>query len=225
MRIIQAPSRSLPAAKLTSCLTWLQNSRTCHTLKELEKALPSAASINGIQVKDYIQSLSDDNLIRIEKIGSGNWYWSFPSEERVKKEELLRKSMAEREKVTGALEELKWRVKAAEQERGEEDEDILMRGGNDRKTMLTKQAALTKELDGMRTELSAYCGNDPVEMETKRRRVGETKAEAEKLTEQILSMEGWFQKQVGGDKGQFLSMKQNWYGDEFDEEEGGLREL
>jgi hypothetical protein len=77
----------------------------------------------------------------------------------------------------------------------------------------------------MRSELAAYSENDPVEMNKRKQHAVEMKAEAEKLTEQILSMEGWFKKQVGGDKVQFLSMKQNWYGDEFDGEEGGLREL
>lgn len=31
-------------------------------------------------VKDYLQALSGEGLIRVEKIGSGNWYWSFLSD-------------------------------------------------------------------------------------------------------------------------------------------------
>lgn len=183
------------------------------------------ASINGIQVKDYIQSLSDDNLIRVEKIGSGNWYWSFPSEERVKKEEMLSKATVERDRVSAMLEGLKGKIEEAERAREEDDEDMLMGDGSDRGTMLARQVVLTKKLEGMRSELAAYSENDPVEMRKRKQQAVEMQAEAEKLTEHILSMEGWFKKQVGGDKAQFLNMKQNWYGDEFDGEEGGLREL
>ncbi|KAI5290254.1 hypothetical protein KEM55_008633, partial [Ascosphaera atra] len=57
-------------------------SRTCHTLKDLEKTLPSVASINAMQVKDYIQALHDENKIHVEKIGSGNWYWAWANEEK-----------------------------------------------------------------------------------------------------------------------------------------------
>jgi len=37
--------------KLTSIIAYLQKSRTAHNIKDLEKHLPSVASINGMQVK------------------------------------------------------------------------------------------------------------------------------------------------------------------------------
>lgn len=37
--------------KLTSIVSYLQRTRTVHSIKELEKVLPSVASINGMQVK------------------------------------------------------------------------------------------------------------------------------------------------------------------------------
>lgn len=33
-----------------------------------------------MQIKDVLQGLVDEGLVRCEKIGSGNYYWSFPSE-------------------------------------------------------------------------------------------------------------------------------------------------
>ena len=33
-------------------------------------------------VKDALQVLVDDSLLRVEKIGSGNWYWAFVGDER-----------------------------------------------------------------------------------------------------------------------------------------------
>lgn len=140
---------------------------------------------------------------------------------------MLARVAGERDKAFGVEEELRAKVEAAEAEREEdEDDDMLMgEGGDSRKTLLAKQVALAKELETTRTELAAYKENDPVEVEKRKELARSRKAEAEKWTEQILSMEGWFKKQVGGDKVQFAGMKQNWYGDEFDEEEGELREL
>ena len=78
---LQAPKSLPPSAKQALVLSYLRDSLTAHTLKDLEKSLPSVATINGMQVKEYLQALSDDGKIHVEKIGSGNWYWSFASEE------------------------------------------------------------------------------------------------------------------------------------------------
>lgn len=176
-----------------------------------------------MQVKDYLQALSDENKIRVEKIGSGNWYWSFASEEKAAKEAVLEKVKKEREKAGKAVEELKRKVKDAQRER-EEDGDMLMEGEG-REGLQATLKELTGEMEGLRCELSGYSENDPVEVERKRQRIGECRGEAEKWTEQIQSMEGWFKDQVGGDREQLTGLKRNFYGDEFDEEEQGLKEL
>lgn len=48
-------------------------------LKELEKYLPKEKGIVQMTVKDVLQSLVDDNLVAKEKIGTSNYFWSFPS--------------------------------------------------------------------------------------------------------------------------------------------------
>jgi len=47
---------------------------------------------------------------------------------------------------------------------------------------------------------------------------------AEKFTDQILMMQGWFKQQVGGGE-DYLNMLKGLFGDEYDDEEQGLREL
>ena len=69
------------AEKLEKILRYFQRSGTCHTLKDLENALPSAASIHKMQVKDLIKELTDENQVKVEKIGSGTWYWCWAGEE------------------------------------------------------------------------------------------------------------------------------------------------
>lgn len=48
-------------------------------LKELEKMLPKEKGIVAQTVKDVLQSLVDDHLVMAEKIGTSNYFWSFPS--------------------------------------------------------------------------------------------------------------------------------------------------
>ena len=81
-----------------------------------------------MQVKDYLQALADDNKIRVEKIGSGNWYWSFPSDEKKAKEAALEKAQAEHCKADNIVMELQTKVDEAGAARAE-DEEMLMGPG------------------------------------------------------------------------------------------------
>ncbi|KAF2683441.1 meiotic nuclear division protein 1, partial [Lentithecium fluviatile CBS 122367] len=220
----KAPKITANAAKLVTILAWFHKTAVAHSIKDLEKAIPQVASINGMQVKDYLQALSDENKIRVEKIGSGNWYWSFPSDEKKTKETALEKAREEFNKANATVMELQAKVDEAGAARGE-DEDSLTDTGMDRKTLITKHADLTKELEKLRQELAAYSEQDPVEIEKKSNETQQFRGEVEKYTDQILSMEGWLKGQIGGDQEQLDSLKREHYGDEYDDEEGGLREL
>lgn len=224
MCTLKAPKSTPPAVKQALILSWFHKSGVAHSIKDLEKALPSIASINGMLVKDYLQALSDDNKIRVEKIGSGNWYWSFPSEEKINKENALSKVKEDRDKAAAAVEELQAKVDEADAAR-EEDEDMLLGSSGDRKFLTVRHAELTKELEGFRKELATYSDNDPVELDRKKQRMEQSKRDAEKWTEEIQAMESWINSRTGGDREQMLSMKRDWYGDEFDDENGALKEL
>jgi len=97
--------------------------------------------------------------------------------------------------------------------------------GMDRKSLVTKHGGLTKELEQLRQELAAYSEQDPVEVDRKKHEAHQYQVEVDKYTDQILSMEGWLKERLGGDAEQLVQTKRMLYGDEFDEEEGGLREL
>lgn len=97
--------------------------------------------------------------------------------------------------------------------------------GMDRESLVTKHTHLTKELEKLRQELAAYSEQDPVEVDRRKNETQQLQAEVDKYTDRILSMEGWLKAQVGGDAEQMQALKRTYYGDEYDEEEGGLREL
>ncbi|KAF1971513.1 hypothetical protein BU23DRAFT_471039, partial [Bimuria novae-zelandiae CBS 107.79] len=220
----QAPKITANAAKVATIQEWFHKTAVAHNIKDLEKTLPQVASISSMQVKDYLQALQDDNKIRVEKIGSGNWYWSFPSDEKKSKEAALERAQQEYNKANEMVTELQAKVDDAGAARGEDDE-ALADSGMDRKSLITKHADLTKELENLRQELAAYSEQDPAEVDKKKMEAQQFQAEVEKYTDQILSMEGWLKQQLGGDAEQLMATKRLLYGDEFDEEEGGLREL
>lgn len=47
----KAPKTNCNPVKLASVITYMQKSCVAHSIKDLEKQLPSVASINGMQVK------------------------------------------------------------------------------------------------------------------------------------------------------------------------------
>ncbi|KAK8168363.1 meiotic nuclear division protein 1 [Phyllosticta citrichinensis] len=218
----RAPKSLPPAAKQALILDWFHESGVAHSIKDLEKALPGVASINAMQVKDYLQALSDDNKIRVEKIGSGNWYWSFPSEVKRDKEAELARAQSEWDKAARTLEELGAKVDHMRAAREDEEE---LEAADSRQELAEKMETLKTALAGLRKELASYSDSDPVELELKRGALQRTQVETEKWTDQIQSMETWFKQQMGGDREALLNLKRIYYGDEFDDDDQGLREL
>lgn len=47
-------------------------------MQELEKIAPKEKGITMQSVKEVVQSLVDDHLVESEKIGTSNYFWSFP---------------------------------------------------------------------------------------------------------------------------------------------------
>ncbi|KAF2832205.1 meiotic nuclear division protein 1 [Ophiobolus disseminans] len=222
--LIQAPKTQPNTQKAATILAWFHKTAQAHSIKELEKTLPQVGAISGMHVKDYLQSLADDNKIRVEKIGSGNWYWSFLSDEKKARDAALEKAQDEFNKASATVAELQAKVDEAGAARAE-DEDVMEETGVDRKTLTTKHADLTKELEALRTELAAYSEQDPVEVEKKAAEIQKARNDAEKFTDHIYSMEGWIKGQYSGAPEDLLNVLKMLYEDEWDEEDQGLREL
>lgn len=96
--------------------------------------------------------------------------------------------------------------------------------GGDRKALITKHAELTKEVEKLRTELAAYSEFDPIELDKKIEDTRRSRVAADKFTEHIYCMEGWLKERVPDRESQLAALS-DLYGDEWDDEDGGLREL
>ena len=68
-----------------SCLTGVRCEplQDVYVLKDVEK-LASKRGVVLQSVKDVLQGLVDDDLVKQEKIGVSNFFWSFPSDAAVK---------------------------------------------------------------------------------------------------------------------------------------------
>ncbi|PUU78540.1 meiotic nuclear division protein 1 [Tuber borchii] len=121
------PPKSLPPAKLAQVLAHIQALNTTHTLKDLEKIIPPATGVSGMLVKDYLTALVDEGLLRVEKIGSGNWYWAFRSEETNTKRRILKNCLDEKDKLRSAISEAKRAIREIGAEEGEGSEELVKR--------------------------------------------------------------------------------------------------
>ena len=207
-------------AKQSVILSYIQNSLTVHTLKELEKALPSVASINGMQVKDYLQALTDDGKLRVEKIGSGNWYWSFLSEEKKIRTDELAKLTLEKRKMDDTVQELHQRVDLANGKQLDDDN-----AAEDRAKLVAEQARLTEELQTLNAELQSYRDGDPTELLLKKQETQAFQQKAELWTDNVAILEEWLDHALRGDYERLDAIKRSCYGDEYDVEAAGLKEL
>ncbi|KAF5014954.1 hypothetical protein F66182_13882, partial [Fusarium sp. NRRL 66182] len=149
---------------------------------DLEKMLPSIASINGIQVKDFITGLLNDSKIRMEKIGSNNWYWSFSSDEKRERENVQERLVRELNCLTksvGQLEdELQKKQAAANEEDGTRDRMDIE---TERRTLKERKAELSAETEQLQAQKTALEDNG----------ISKTKLRTEEIKKWTRETETW----------------------------------
>ncbi|KZT29186.1 meiotic nuclear division protein 1 [Neolentinus lepideus HHB14362 ss-1] len=129
-------------------------------LKELEKLGPKMKGIVSQSVKEVLQSLVDDGLVSTDKVGSSNFFWSFPSQRGTVMQNRLETVKEARDTHRKQLAELRATI---EKERAERPES------NDRAAALQRLSDLKKELQALEGELVQYGACDPVKVEEKKR--------------------------------------------------------
>jgi len=87
--------RTTAAEKLQIMKRIIVDGKCSWNLKELEKAGGKAGVVTQA-IKDVVQSLCDDNIIDQDKIGSGSFFWSFDSKNRLKFENKIKRLTEEK---------------------------------------------------------------------------------------------------------------------------------
>ncbi|PIL23723.1 hypothetical protein GSI_13473 [Ganoderma sinense ZZ0214-1] len=124
-------------------------------------------------VKEVLQSLVDDGLVQADKIGSSNFFWSFPSQRGAIMQNRLATVKAQQEFLRAQVSDLQAAVEMERQARPE---------SNKRGEALEKLATLKAEYAKVETELAAYGACDPVKIEEKRRAIVLAKEAAARWT-------------------------------------------
>lgn len=66
--------------KRQALLQFLHQTKDVYLLKELERIGPKRLHVVSQSVKEVMDSLVADGLCQQDRIGTSNWYWSFPSQ-------------------------------------------------------------------------------------------------------------------------------------------------
>ncbi|OJJ70811.1 hypothetical protein ASPBRDRAFT_30599 [Aspergillus brasiliensis CBS 101740] len=221
------PPKLSKSAKQALIVSHLRATGTCHTLKDLEKMIPSVASINGMQVKEYIQELTDEGRIRVEKIGSGNWYWCFGGEEKKEREERVRRLRGEVDRLRGSWEAAEARLSARKQARVQEEAEEEEHGGGEeaRRRLMAQKAVLERETHQLQGEWMALATSpEGKSLPQMTEETEEYRRLAHQWTDNIYILEGYVDKVTGGDREVLRTVQRECYGEEYVEGEG-LREL
>ncbi|KZV85838.1 meiotic nuclear division protein 1 [Exidia glandulosa HHB12029] len=145
--------------KRTKLLEIFRESKDIFQLKELEKCAPKMKGIVAQSVKEVLQSLVDDGFVQADKIGSANFFWSFPSQSGAV---LSGKLEQAKEQLTALNAEVTSAREAIERERAARIDSA------ERTTHLGTLASLKTRVAEMGHELDAYALADPAKVEEKR---------------------------------------------------------
>lgn len=177
-----------------------------------------------MQVKEYIQTLVDEKKIRMERIGSGNWYWSFASDEVQARETELGCLRRELERSEAAWREIGGRLTALREKRNMEEGDGNVEEA--RNGLMRAKGDLEREVGMLRSRMEeTKRGQGRKSVAAMKAEIGELKEQAHMWTDNVYILEQYVRKLAGGDREVVKAIQQECYGEEYTEEDGGLREL
>ncbi|KAF8893355.1 meiotic nuclear division protein 1 [Infundibulicybe gibba] len=193
--------------KRVKLLEIFHETKDFYQLKELEKLGPKMKGIVSQSVKEVLQSLVDDGLVQADKIGSSNFFWSFPSQQGAIIQNRLAKA---KETRTGYQDQLAGIRKNIDSEKTTRPESVsanpfitfsLDKGAtkNARSTLLGKLSIAKEKLSALEKELGAYGECDPAKLEEKKRAIFLAREASLRWTDNYGMLLGYFTRQTGID--------------------------
>mmetsp|Transcript_14216 Transcript_14216/g.35971 ORF Transcript_14216/g.35971 Transcript_14216/m.35971 type:complete len:215 (-) Transcript_14216:510-1154(-) len=174
----------------------LQNAKEPFTLKQIEK-MGAKAGVSQMAIKGQIEEMVSDNIVDMDKIGSTNWFWSFPSKEvntlETKASKLHQELVAVRADVKRALE----RKRELEVERKPSEE---------RKKLLARLAELTALKAQQAQALETLKENDPNKAVEIVKQIEVCKEAANRWTDNTWELLSYLRKKLGKNKKELMPM-------------------
>ncbi|KAF7682724.1 Meiotic nuclear division protein 1 like protein [Astathelohania contejeani] len=150
-----------------------------YQLKEIEKMGYKLKGIPINTIKDILQSLIDDDLVRCEKLGTSNYYWSFPSHSKILAKHAAEKMVTENESMQHELARLNELIESEAKERPEEGREILIERWNGYK----------KKIDEIKSQISEYKTCDPDLYDQIKKDISSLTANINKITDDIFILQ------------------------------------
>eukprot|EP01138_Halocafeteria_seosinensis_P010500 gb/GECG01010720.1/.p1 GENE.gb/GECG01010720.1/~~gb/GECG01010720.1/.p1 ORF type:complete len:206 (+),score=48.34 gb/GECG01010720.1/:1-618(+) len=144
-------------------------------LKELEKWGGKRGVVTQT-VKEVVQSLVDDNMVELEKIGTQNIFWSFPSKTYRQLQTRAEGMKTQLEEDRKAIEQLKKQVE--EQRVGKEESEERSKLLKEYEELVAKEKELTQKIDVMKD-------NDPDVLNDLRNKVDQARQAANRWTDNV----------------------------------------
>lgn len=133
-------------------------------------------------VKEVLEMLVADGEIQMEKIGTSNYFWSFPSTLKITRQNKL-------EKFTNELEEVEQELLKVEERITKESELRVESAERDEK--LKELSRLESEVAKVSAELKKYEVNDPEAYEEKKKQISTLKESVNLWTENIFALQSY----------------------------------
>ncbi|GLD95445.1 hypothetical protein PINS_up004090 [Pythium insidiosum] len=179
-------------------------SKEVYNLKEIEK-LGAKAGVVLQTVKDVNQALVDDALVDFDKIGSGNYFWSFPSklsqQRKRKLTELQQRHATARERLDNVSQSI-------------ETQKAMRSDSDDRVAKLQRLSELQATVKDLKAKIQHLADNDPEVLEKLEHSVQVAKVGADRWTDNVFTLRSW----VAQKRGCSSSEVDKWLGikDDFD---------
>ncbi|CAM9410827.1 unnamed protein product [Sphacelaria rigidula] len=176
------------------------STKAVFNLKEIEKAA-SKLGVVSQTVKDVNQALVDDGLVDMDKIGSSNFFWSFPSKVVVTRQNIVDSLTRDIAKHEESVVSNKRKVEELSAERADTEErrDKLRRLQENR----ARLQALEREYDTLKE-------NDPAELEKAASLTEVCKEGVNRWTDNTWQVKSWMVKtkgMSGSDVDRYLQIK------------------
>ncbi|WVF65996.1 hypothetical protein IAT40_000734 [Kwoniella sp. CBS 6097] len=189
--------------KKTKMLEIFHETASFYSLKELEKIAPKTKGIVVQSVKEVLDDLVSDSLVQMDKIGTGNYFWSLPSAAGATKNALLSKTEKELESINAKIEETRKGIKSAEKGRENTAE---------RKQLISTLSEVNETSVSLKSELAAFGAADPVRYERKSQAVQVCKDAAVRWTDNAMVLLQYASR-LGAEEAQLresLGISEDW---------------
>ncbi|XP_015182578.1 PREDICTED: meiotic nuclear division protein 1 homolog [Polistes dominula] len=158
------------------------------TLKEIEKIAPKEKGIVAQTVKDVLQTLVDDGLVRTDKIGTSVYFWTFPGENITAVESRI--AYATKRIVEAEFKLQKLKEECIKEQAGREDTE-------ERRNLLQQIQLLKEKENELKSQIAKLSEVDPEVIEQMAKRAQMFKEGTNVWTDNIFSIQSWCKQKFG----------------------------